>query len=61
MVLGRAAERGELAWSIIDLQKMQPTGGNVLEPLNPVVIRAIALRVKDIVLELAAIIDQVRG
>lgn len=59
MVLGRRVDSGELAWSVIDLQKMRPIGGNVLEPLDPLAIQGVALRVRDIALELSAIIEAI--
>lgn len=59
MILGRRVDSGELAWSVIDLQKMRPVGGNVLEPLDPLVIQRVALRARDIALELATIIEAV--
>jgi len=59
LVLGRDAESGDLAWSVIDLNLVVPVGKNCLERLDWLEIRRVALRVRDVSLALSAIIESV--
>lgn len=59
LVLGRDAASGDLAWSVIDLKKVVPVGANQLERLDYLDIQRVALRVRDISINLRAIIEAV--
>jgi hypothetical protein len=59
MTVGVMKKSGELVLSIIDLQKMTPTGENPLERLDRSQIASIALRVGEIGRDLSAIIESI--
>jgi hypothetical protein len=59
LVRGRDAVSGDFVWSVIDLKKVVPIGGNKLDRLDYLDIQRVALRVGDISFALRAIIESV--
>ena len=59
LILGRDVASGDLAWSVIDLKKVVPVGDNPLERLDYLDIQRVALRVRDISINLSSIIESV--